>query len=190
MENISVKENNNAHVCPHQIAFMLDNPIRRFFQNPKKLLEPYIQEGETVMDLGCGPGFFTIDMAKLVGSKGKVIAVDLQDKMLDHVRKKAKKHHIEDRIRFFKCEQGMAGFNQKAGFILAYYMVHEAPSSFQLLKELKNILKDDGKVLIVEPKMHVKKTTFKRMLSEINELGYRICGFPKNMGGHGVLISV
>lgn len=190
MENTSAKENNSGNVCPHQMAFMLDNPFRRLFQNPEKMLKSYIAEGDTVMDLGCGPGFFTIDMAKLTGPEGKVIAADLQDKMLDHVRKKAMKHGVENRIQFFKCEQEGVGFTQKVDFILAFYMIHETPSPRDLLIELKSMLNENGKILIVEPRMHVSKKIFEGMLSEIKELGFNIYGLPKKMGGRSVLITL
>ncbi|MBN1907384.1 MAG: class I SAM-dependent methyltransferase [Deltaproteobacteria bacterium] len=189
MENIVVKENKPGRICPHQIAFMLDNPIRRIFQNPVKMLRPYISEEDTAIDLGCGPGFFTIDMAKLVGPKGRVIAVDLQEKMLGHVRKKAIKHHVEERIQFFKCEQERVGLDQKADFILAYYMVHETPSPRALLAELKTMLNKGGKILIVEPKMHVTQKSFEEMISDIRELGFNVCNYPQKTGGRSVLIS-
>ncbi len=86
------------HVCPHQISFFLDNWIRRLIQPPGKIVGPYIQEGNTVIDMGCGPGYFTIDMAKIVGPEGRVIAVDIQAKMLERVRKKAQKHGLAERI--------------------------------------------------------------------------------------------
>jgi ubiquinone/menaquinone biosynthesis C-methylase UbiE len=69
-------------VCPVSLAGGLDNKIRRWLQNPRKILAPYIQEGMTVLDIGCGPGFFSIEMAQLVGKSGKVFAADLQEGML------------------------------------------------------------------------------------------------------------
>jgi ubiquinone/menaquinone biosynthesis C-methylase UbiE len=69
-------------VCPTAIAGYLDNRFRRWFQNPRKILGPYIKEGMTVLDLGCGPGFFSIDIAQMVGKSGRVIASDLQVGML------------------------------------------------------------------------------------------------------------
>ena len=71
------------HICPHKFSFMLDNIFRRRLQHPRKIVGEYLRPGDTVIDLGCGPGFFTIDMAKVVGPTGKVIAVDLQRSMLD-----------------------------------------------------------------------------------------------------------
>ena len=62
--------------------------IRRLLQNPRKILSPFIKEGMTVLDLGCGPGFFSLDMAHMVGSAGRAIAVDLQQGMLIKLREK------------------------------------------------------------------------------------------------------
>ncbi|MBU2481355.1 MAG: SAM-dependent methyltransferase, partial [Proteobacteria bacterium] len=59
-------------VCSHSISFILDNFFRRILQNPEKIVKEYIGNGDTVIDLGCGPGFFSIEMAKMVGTTGKV----------------------------------------------------------------------------------------------------------------------
>ena len=190
MEKISTVENNKTHICPHKLAFFLNNPIRRIFQNPIKILNPYIDKGNTVMDLGCGPGFFTIDMARLAGPDGKVIAVDLQEKMLEYVRKKAVKYNVEDRITFFKCEKDRIGFNDKVDFILAFYMVHETPSHRDLLGELKNMLNENGKILIVEPRMHVSKKAFDKMKAMVTETGFKILSYPEKVGGYGMLLTI
>ncbi len=75
-------------VCSAKHAVFLDNLIRKWLQNPRKILNEYIKEGMTVVDLGCGPGFFSLELARLVGDNGKVIAADLQQAMLDKVKKK------------------------------------------------------------------------------------------------------
>ena len=84
-------KNYTGDVCSHDHSFFLDNFIRRLIQNPRKIVGEYIHNGDTVVDLGCGPGYFSIDMAKMVGESGHVIAVDLQPEMLEKVKKKAKK---------------------------------------------------------------------------------------------------
>ncbi len=50
--------NRNNHVCPVEEAGILDNKFRRWLQKPQKIVSPYIEEGITVLDIGCGPGFF------------------------------------------------------------------------------------------------------------------------------------
>lgn len=73
-----------AHrVCPWWIGYLLASPLRRWFgQDPIKIFSPYVREGITVLEPGPGMGFFTIPLARLVGASGKVIAIDVQTKMI------------------------------------------------------------------------------------------------------------
>ena len=123
-------------VCPVGDAWSLDNKIRRLYQNPVKILEPYLQEGMTVLDVGCGPGFFTIDMAGMVGEAGKVIAVDLQEGMLQKLRSKIKATELESRIELHQCDQNKIGISEQVDFILLFYMVHEVPEKASFFTEL------------------------------------------------------
>ena len=84
----------NKRICPVEYAGGLDNSFRRLLQNPGKILKPYIHEGMTVLDLGCGPGFFSIEIAKMLKDSGKVIAADLQEGMLERVRQKIRMNII------------------------------------------------------------------------------------------------
>ena len=88
----------SIHVCPWWLAQALDNPIRRIIHSPDKILGGYIEPGQTVLDLGCGSGTFTIAMARMVGEAGRVIAVDLQDEMLQLIRQKAVKEGLASRL--------------------------------------------------------------------------------------------
>jgi len=65
-------------ICPVGQAWSLDNRLRRWLQDPRRILAPHVREGMTALDLGCGPGFFTLDLAWLVGPAGRVIASDLE----------------------------------------------------------------------------------------------------------------
>ena len=185
----SIKKS-QTHVCPHQISFFLDNWIRRLIQAPVKIVGPYIQEGNTVIDMGCGPGYFTIDMARMVGAGGRVIAVDIQVKMLERVRKKAQKHGLSERIVCHTADTDQIGLNQTADFILAYYMIHETTDTTKTLLELKTLLKDGGKILVVEPKMHVSRTAFENMNQIAASMGLKAVEFPKGKGGRCVVWTV
>lgn len=188
-ETIAMKEE-RGRICPHKFAFMLDNRIRRWIQNPKRIVGDYIKKGDTAIDMGCGPGFFTIDMAKMVGEGGRVIAVDLQEHMLLHVKKKATKHGVAERMEFHQCESNTIGLHRKADFILAFYMIHETPDPYGFLCEMKGMLKNSARVLIVEPTMHVSRELFATMCEEAEEAGLKIVGFPKRKGGRSVLLGV
>jgi ubiquinone/menaquinone biosynthesis C-methylase UbiE len=148
-------------VCPVEHAGSLDNKIRRWLQNPRRILQPFISEGMTVLDLGCGPGFFSLDMALMVGKSGRVIAADLQEGMLAKLQQKIHGTEFEDRITVHKCEIHTIGVSEKVDFVLAFYMIHEIPEKESLFKEIGRILNTNGKMLIVEPPLHVSWSDFK-----------------------------
>ena len=183
-------QNISSHVCPHTISFFLDNWFRKLIQNPKKIVGPYIKPGDTFVDLGCGPGFFSIDMAGLVGPHGKIIAVDLQEKMMAHVKRKAAKHGMTGRMEFHQCAADRIGLDVKADFILAYYMVHETPSIANFFKEVAGLLKQGGQVLVVEPRLHVSKAMFAQTLKHGEKAGLTVKDFPKGKGGRSVLFRI
>jgi len=172
---------NKVHkrVCPAELAGSLDNSIRRVLQNPRKILQQYIAEGITVLDLGCGPGYFTIEMAKMLNSSGKVIAADLQEGMLDIVRKKVKGTPLEPRIELHKCDETSTGISESVDFILCFYMIHEVPDQNNLFLELKSIMSPSARLYIIEPKFHVAKKAFGGMLGKLSSFGFEVIESPK-----------
>lgn len=189
MSTVSDETPGGCRVCPHQMAFMLDNWIRRLLQNPAKLIGEYIAPGNTVVDMGCGPGFFSIDMARAVGRTGQVIAVDLQQGMLDRVKKKALRHGVSDRMTYHQCRSDGIGLECAADFILAFYMVHETPEPKSFFAEAKTMLKAGGKLLVVEPKMHVSQASFGAMVADAEITGLQVVDYPTGKGGRAVLLA-
>jgi ubiquinone/menaquinone biosynthesis C-methylase UbiE len=158
--------------CPPHLCAFLDNPLRRMLQNPLKILAPYVHAGQTVLDLGCGPGVFTIAMAQLVGESGKVVAVDFQQEMLEWTRKKAEKAGLSARIEFHKCEADRLGLNVKADFALAFYMVHEVKDKGRFFAEVASALKGGGRLLIVEPMFHVGAAEYEKTIEVAEAAGF------------------
>ena len=159
------------HVCPWWGGYFIDNPLRRLLHNPEKILGPYVQPGMTAMDFGCGMGLFSIAMAKLVGNEGRVIAVDLQQKMLDVLLKRARKAGVADRITAHRCEATSIGLDDQVDFALAFYSAHEVPDLRRLLAGICGCLRPEGKLLVVEPIGHVAAKDFEAMLSLADEIG-------------------
>jgi len=166
-------------ICPVEIAGMLDNKIRRWLQNPRKILGPYIKEGMTVLDIGCGPGFFSIDMAQMVGKSGRVIASDLQDGMLQKLRDKIRGTELEERITLHKCEENKIGVSDSVDFVLAFYLLHEVLNQEQLFNEIGAILKPNGQVFIAEPLFHVSRRAFEKTLGKARDAGFTPVERPK-----------
>lgn len=179
-------------VCSHKHSFMLDNLIRKLFQNPARITGPYIKAGDTVVDIGCGPGFFSVEMAKLVGSQGRVLAVDLQEEMLGKLSHKAVLSGLTDIIQPVLCTQERLNIpaSIKADFILAYYMVHETLDKERFFTQVKEVLAPGGRLLVVEPPFHVSKKTFARIEARAIDAGFRILDRPKRKGGMSLLLTV
>ena len=187
----SVSEN---HVCSHQHSFALDNFFRRLIQSPKRILTPYLNIGDTAVDLGCGPGFFTLPMAELVGPSGVVIGVDLQQEMLARVNNKLVKlrnRSSSAQVLLHQCSENDLGLDDsmRADFVLAYYMVHETPDQLRFLQQVKKILKPTGTFLIVEPPFHVSRKQFNQTLRYADQADLSIIDRPKRKGGFSVLLA-
>ena len=165
-------------VCTWWVAYSFDNPLRKLIHKPQKVLGPYVKEAMTVMDLGCGMGHFSIGMAGLVGSTGKVIAIDLQQKMLDVMRRRALRAGLADRIVSRCCPAEDNGIKEQVDFILAFWMIHEVPDQRKFFSQLKSILAPAGNILIAEPKMHVTAKEFEGTLVTADAAGLRCLATP------------
>jgi len=176
-------------VCPVERAGSLDTGIRRWVQDPQKILRPYIKDGMTVLDLGCGPGFFSLDMAKMVGKSGRVIASDLQEGMLQKLRDKIRGTTLEEQIFLHKCEASKIRLSAEVDFILAFYVVHEMPDQEVFFNEIRSLLKPYGQVLIVEPPIHVSKTAFEKMIGKAREAGFTAVERPKVFLSKAVILK-
>jgi ubiquinone/menaquinone biosynthesis C-methylase UbiE len=184
-----MEKNYSKRVCPVEISGALESPLRRLFQNPTKILKPFIKKGNKVLDFGCGPGFFTIDIAQLVGSSGFVYAADLQEGMLERVKNKIAALNLSDRIKVHKCEESSINLNDKVDFILAFYMIHELVKQDTTFKEFDSILNDNGKLLIIEPVFHVTKKDFENMLFRLEKTGFKIVRRSRTLVDRLVLLQ-
>ena len=182
-------KNINTQVCPVALSGSLDNSIRRWLQNPQKILRPYITEGMTVLDVGCGPGFFTIEMARMVGKSGRVIAADMQEGMLQKVKEKVKGTELEERILLHKCGEDKIGVFEPVDFVLLFYMVHEVPNQEHFFNEIRTILKPHGQVLIVEPPFHVSKSAFEETVRIAADAGLIIVERPTVFFSRSVVLK-
>ena len=170
--------NDQTRVCPVENAGALDNALRRLLQNPTKILRPYVREGMTAMDVGCGPGFFTIPMAQLVGPAGRVMAVDLQEGMLAKIRRKIAGTPLEPRVVLHRCETDRIGVQEAVDFALLFYMVHELPDPDRFFRELAGIVRPGGRVLVVEPPFHVSPSAFAVSVGRAESAGFTRTGGP------------
>jgi len=162
------------HVCPWWLGYWLASPVRRLVEKPEEILSPYVRPGITVLEPGPGMGFFTLPLARLVGPAGRVIAVDLQPRMLESLRRRAAKAGLTERIETRIARPDSLDIGDLAGcvdFVLAFAMVHELPFPEIFFQETAAALKPGGKLLLAEPVGHVKPPRFAREFDAARQAG-------------------
>jgi ubiquinone/menaquinone biosynthesis C-methylase UbiE len=168
----------NNGVCPWWLCHSFDNPLRRLFHDPEQLLDAYVKSGMTAVDIGCGMGYFTIGMAKLAGPRGRVIAVDLQQRMLDALAKRSIRAGVADRIVLHRCRKESLGVDGPADFALVFWMAHEVPDKPRFFHEIHDLLRPEGRLLLVEPKYHVSLRSLERTLAVCRDAGFTVLEAP------------
>jgi ubiquinone/menaquinone biosynthesis C-methylase UbiE len=180
------------HVCPWWLGYILVNPLRRLFEKPADILAPYVSAGMTVLEPGPGMGYFTLDLLRLVGSGGRVVAVDVQDRMLRGLRRRV------DRAGLLKgldarlaqsASLGVADLKGRVDFVFAFYVVHELPDAGAFFAEANAALKPTGRVWMVEPSGHVSEAQFDEELRAAVDSGLFIAARPKMRRGRAALLA-
>jgi len=180
------------HVCPFWLGYLLASPIRAYFQDPKKILKPYIEKGATVLDIGCAMGFFSIPMAHMVKYDGRVICLDVQDKMLMSLKKRALKDDVFERIdpRLASSDDlGISDLSNQVDFALAFAVVHEVSDITRLFSQVHQVLKSETKFLVAEPKGHVSESDFSKTISIAETIGFVELERPPIFSSRTVLLQ-
>ncbi len=187
VQNIEVSDSD--HVCSVSHVKWMDNFIRPLIHNPKRLFGKYVNSGMTVLDVGCGGGFASLGLARLVGNNGKVVSADLQQGMLEIAKKRAEKAGLSNIMEFHVCESHKVGVSGDFDFALAFYMLHETPNYEAFLREIYSILKSGGVFFVADPKLHVSKDYFEETMGKAEEIGFKIAERPKVLLSRAVVLE-
>jgi ubiquinone/menaquinone biosynthesis C-methylase UbiE len=127
----------------------------------------------------------------MVGPKGKVVVVEVQQKMLDVLKKRARKKGLSDRINPRLVKNGGMGLSDLAGqvdFAAAIHVVHEVPDAAVFFKDILAALKPGGRLLIIEPKGHVSPEAFEKTLDTARAAGFSPAELPVKIRGRSTLL--
>jgi len=171
----------SKRVCPWWLGYLLASPLRRLAYNPAEILRPYVRQGTTVLEPGPGMGFFTLELARMVGASGRVVAVDVQPKMIERLKRRAAKAGVLSRIdvRLASADSlGVADLVCTVDFTLAFAVVHEMPSSDSFFAEVARASKPGASVLFCEPAGHVKRELFESEMEDAFRAGFALAERP------------
>lgn len=179
-------------VCPVWVGYLLASPVRKLLQNPEKILSPYVKQDMKVLDAGSAMGFFSLPLARMVGPNGKVICVDMQEKMIQSLKKRVRKAGLLDRIELRICSQNsldLDEFKGKIDFAFASAVVHEIPDASSFFSEIYEGIKLGGKFLVIEPKGHVSEKDFEVSILVAGKNGFSVIDNPKIPRSRSVLFE-
>ena len=180
------------HVCPAWAGPLLCCPLRRLFERPETLLGDHVRPGMTVLEPGCGMGYFTLPIARMTGPAGKVLAVDLQPKMIEGLTRRARRAGLLDRIEAVACADGDLGLAARPGIVdlaVVIHVLHEVRDRQRFLEQVYAALRPGGRLLLLEPKGHVSRETLDAELALAERAGFRPAGEPLYRRSHGALLE-
>jgi len=180
------------HVFPWWKGFKLLNPKRAARHPAAAILSPFVRPGMSVADLGCGMGYFSIPLARLVGREGRVHCIDLQKQMLAALSWRAAARGLGKRITTRRCgpdSLGIADLSGAIDFALAFNVAHETPEGHPFLSELAAMLKPGGKALLCEPSFRVSEPEFAALLEKAKRSGFAAESAPEIPGERCALLS-
>jgi len=128
----------------------------------------------TVLEPGCGMGYFSLPLARLVGSEGKVICVDFQPRMIEGLRRRARRAGLLGRIETSVCmpgDLGLSHWNGRIDLAVAIHTVHEVEDEGAFLGQIARALRPGGSLLVIEPRGHVARDAFDATLSAGERVG-------------------
>lgn len=144
---------------PPEMADVLLEPERRAHLDPARALGEFgLKAGATFADLGCGPGFFTMPAAKIVGPRGRVHAADVQPEMLARVREAADANHLANvETHLVREELRNSGWHYDFGIApgsvnlaLVAFVLHETEDAVAFLNAAATLLKRSGRIALLQ----------------------------------------
>lgn len=122
----------------------------RLLRPDQLLRELGLAPGDTLADIGCGPGFFAIPAAEIVGKAGRVYAADIQGDMLAALRSRVQEHELSN-VRLVKTSETEIPLQEGcADLALVAFTLHEVEQRARFLHRVRRLLKPEGRVVVIE----------------------------------------
>jgi len=170
------------HKCPWLMQYLLASPLRRLSEPPKMLVGPFVRPGWTVVEPGCGFGYVSLELARLVGEEGKIISVDVDPRAVKRLQARARKAGLDGRMVIRSCGSRDLGLNDYGGrvdLIAVIHALHELDDLPGFLTQAAALLKSSGRLLVVEPGAHVKPESFEAELACCQQAGFEVIETPE-----------
>ena len=178
--------------CPWWVGYLLASPLRRIWENPDRLLDPHVQPGMTVVDLGCAMGFFARPLARRVGDAGRVVCVDIQARMLSTLDRKIRRWklgHILETRQIDATVPELKDLTGQADIVLAWHVVHETGDPAAFFDLIFDVLQPGGRLLFSEPKRHVPTAQIQAEIDAARRAGFVLREQDTTSGSEVIVFS-
>ncbi len=160
------------HLTPWWFMELFDRTLRPLLCNAQSLVAPHVRPGQRVADIGCGAGYFSVALSRLVGPQGEVVLVDVQPEMLARAQARSRRdHRATARLTTVLAEADGYVPAGHLDFALLSWMLHEVEDVPGLWRGLAGALAPGGRALVIEPHWHVSRAQFEAELAPATALG-------------------
>jgi cyclopropane fatty-acyl-phospholipid synthase-like methyltransferase len=180
---VPLQNGRQAELANPQEAWWFYRPERVESEKPEELLDALgIKKGDVVADIGAGPGFFSLRAAQHVGPRGKVFAVDVQQEMIDGLRRMTQKAGLENIVPILGFVEDPKLPENSVDEVLIIIAYHEFSHPAEMMHHIYTAMKQDARMLIVEYKAEdpdsrvspAHKMRATDILGEISGFGFRL----------------
>ena len=181
----------NTHTCPVWVGRLMINPLRKLVHPPEKLFSDFIHSGMQILEIGPAMGYFTLPLARMIGQRGKVYAIDIQPEMLQNLNQRARKAGLSKRINTRTCTTdslNIPDLDNQIDFCLLFAVVHEVGDQQELFHQVHQALKPGGCIYFAEPKGHVKPDAFEKSIDIAKRCGLLKISSLTVKGSHGAML--
>lgn len=162
---------------------MLENPDRAKYQKPEEVVTHLkLKKGETIADIGAGSGYFTVLFAREVGLEGKILAIDINKRLLDYIENRIKEGKFTNIKTILAKPHDSLLLPSSVDKVFICNTFHHIQDRTSYLKLLSKAFKPDGRLIIIDfykretpvgPPLRTRLTR-EQVIKEAQQAGYSI----------------
>jgi len=164
------------HSLPHWfLGYLFLLPMRRLWENPRNVLGPWINSGDTVVELGPGMGYFSLDLARLVGGHGRLVCAEIQPRMRDVLQRRVDRAGLSSTVDIRRATPDDPNLDDLSGtvdFAFLHNMLHEVADPGRVVGKICRALKPGGLLYLAEPVGHVSPELYAWEVELVQEAGF------------------